>query len=258
MEEYVKDPRIACKYGVKCYQRNPLHHQKYKHPPKIENDSKPKITRKDKAVDQTERANEDSEEYNIYSVDTDTECNKDSDNTDSETTQDNNESEAKRPRLDTISEKKRCSCGGVQIPRTVRELEVDEARDIIKSKFLIQMPDDFYEFWKFCKQLRHFDPVNAFKQHGLTLVGPYDVLAGKYSEYDSDETYWLHWRYYYDPPEFITVLKGDDNSGYHIGYFRDVPGEHPVFLASNCANKDGRFTIMGDNIFAAVKYVYFF
>lgn len=34
MEKYVKDSRIACKYGRKCYQKNPDHHKKYKHPPK--------------------------------------------------------------------------------------------------------------------------------------------------------------------------------------------------------------------------------
>lgn len=28
------DSRIPCRYGQKCYQKNPLHHQKYKHPPK--------------------------------------------------------------------------------------------------------------------------------------------------------------------------------------------------------------------------------
>lgn len=32
--DYVKDKRIACKFGVKCFQKNPLHHKKYKHPPK--------------------------------------------------------------------------------------------------------------------------------------------------------------------------------------------------------------------------------
>jgi hypothetical protein len=26
--------RLPCKYGQKCYQKNPLHHQKYKHPQK--------------------------------------------------------------------------------------------------------------------------------------------------------------------------------------------------------------------------------
>lgn len=33
-DQYVRDPRTPCKFGVECYQRNPLHHQKYKHPPK--------------------------------------------------------------------------------------------------------------------------------------------------------------------------------------------------------------------------------
>lgn len=30
----MKDARIPCKYGKKCYQQNTAHHQKYKHPPK--------------------------------------------------------------------------------------------------------------------------------------------------------------------------------------------------------------------------------
>lgn len=32
--KYLSDPRIPCQYGTKCYQKNPLHHKKYKHPPK--------------------------------------------------------------------------------------------------------------------------------------------------------------------------------------------------------------------------------
>lgn len=30
---YKNDSRIPCRYGAKCYQKNPLHHNKYKHPP---------------------------------------------------------------------------------------------------------------------------------------------------------------------------------------------------------------------------------
>lgn len=30
---YQKDSRIPCRYGAKCYQKNPAHHDKYKHPP---------------------------------------------------------------------------------------------------------------------------------------------------------------------------------------------------------------------------------
>lgn len=32
-QAFVNDPRIACKYGAKCYQKNAIHQQKYKHPP---------------------------------------------------------------------------------------------------------------------------------------------------------------------------------------------------------------------------------
>lgn len=56
---------------------------------------------------------------------------------------------------------------------------------------------------------------------GLRLVGPYDILAGKFDKADPDSVnYLLHWRYFYDPPEFLTVVGGDEKSGFHIGYFR--------------------------------------
>lgn len=56
---------------------------------------------------------------------------------------------------------------------------------------------------------------------GLRLVGPYDIMAGKFDNMDSDSVnYHLHWRYFYDPPEFLTVLNGDETLGFHIGYFR--------------------------------------
>ncbi|KAJ8951757.1 hypothetical protein NQ318_012608 [Aromia moschata] len=36
-ERYNEDPRAVCKYGTKCYQKNPAHQEKYKHPPKRKN-----------------------------------------------------------------------------------------------------------------------------------------------------------------------------------------------------------------------------
>jgi hypothetical protein len=57
----------------------------------------------------------------------------------------------------------------------------------------------------------------------LELVGPFDVLSEKFKNID-DKTitsYHLHWRYYYDPPEFQTVIRACNNDqDYHIGYFR--------------------------------------
>lgn len=45
-ESFENDPRTACKYGEKCYQRNPQHHKRFKHPtskrkvPKAEEEEK--------------------------------------------------------------------------------------------------------------------------------------------------------------------------------------------------------------------------
>lgn len=136
-----------------------------------------------------------------------------------------------------------------------RALESFDKKEFIKEKFLVEMPEDFFTFWEFCKTLNPKDPQNAFADVDLLLVGPFDVLAEKFNgvEEKNPEEYLIHWRYYYDPPEFQTVLKGDDKRGYHIGYFRDSPDEKPAFLASNNADVDGVINVMGDNIFAAVK-----
>lgn len=46
--------------------------------------------------------------------------------------------------------------------------------------------------------------LDALLSVGLKLVGPYDVLAGHMNNFDANdiEKTVLHWRYYYDPPEF--------------------------------------------------------
>lgn len=131
---------------------------------------------------------------------------------------------------------------------------IDDKKHFIKEKFLVEMPEDFYLFYKFCKTLNSNEPLKAFADVDLLLVGAFDVLAGRFKNANdkNPEEYLIHWRYYYDPPEFQTVLKGDDKRGYHIGYFRDSPEEKPVFLANNCAEIDGIINAMGDNIFAAV------
>jgi len=60
---------------------------------------------------------------------------------------------------------------------------------------------------------------------GLQLVGPYDVLAGKTKKRvahaaSGRPNYLRHWRYYFDPPEFQTIVRGDDKKQFHIGYYR--------------------------------------
>ena len=60
---------------------------------------------------------------------------------------------------------------------------------------------------------------------GLILVGPYDILSGRHKGVTKNKrgkrpNFLLHYRFYYDPPEFTTVIMGDRSKQYHLGYFR--------------------------------------
>lgn len=132
----------------------------------------------------------------------------------------------------------------------------DSPEDIrlnIEQKFLLEMPDDFFDLWDCCSQLNKEKPEEALSKAGLTLVGPYDVLTGKLKALKTRRvsSYVCHWRYYYDPPEFMTVIAGDEKE-YHIGYFRDDPFLLPCFVASMTSVRPGIVIPIGENIFAGV------
>ena len=71
------------------------------------------------------------------------------------------------------------------------EKEIEEEGDILApfenwpsdvkknicEKYLVQMPLDFYAFWKFCKIVNRENPREAFLETaGIRLVGPYDLM----------------------------------------------------------------------------------
>lgn len=58
---------------------------------------------------------------------------------------------------------------------------------------------------------------------GLKLVGPFEILAGAHKiSKNPQPNLHLHWRYFYDPPEFQTILLGNEASQHHIGYYRYI------------------------------------
>lgn len=131
-----------------------------------------------------------------------------------------------------------------------------DVRESIKQKFLVEMPRDFYDFWEFCKSLNKHNPEDAlYDTLGLRLVGPFDVLARKLtnSSVKKPDDFLRHWRYYYDPPEMQTVVRGDDETMYHLGYFRDDPNEMPVFVASNAVADGCQITKVAGNLFGALR-----
>ena len=82
--------------------------------------------------------------------------------------------------------------------------------------------------------------ADAFKASlGLTLVGPYDILAGKHKK-ATNPCYLRHWRYYYDPPEFMTVIRGDDKKQFHFGYYRYSLLYFSIRLSNSWVSHDGQ------------------
>uniref|UniRef100_A0A8D1ACZ7 Histone PARylation factor 1 n=1 Tax=Sus scrofa TaxID=9823 RepID=A0A8D1ACZ7_PIG len=131
-----------------------------------------------------------------------------------------------------------------------------DLRKEVESHYRLSLPEDFYHFWKFCEELDPEKPADSLSLSlGLRLVGPYDILAGKHKmkKRSASVNCNLHWRFYYDPPEFQTIIIGDSKTQFHMGYFRDSPDELPVFVGTNEAKKNCVIVPNGDNVFAAVK-----
>lgn len=218
------DDRPACKYGAKCYRRNEEHKERFSHPPKDKDD--------------TDRAQSDSPSKHLDSKTTPpakrrkTVSSHGSDDSDAEADEQSEiestsngsakaddepviqEEEQSSPlRSDKVSSPVRCSefikenfDKGPHAQRAEHQKLLESPALFIRSKFLVEMPADFYEFWSFCEANAKGDakPENLFSQFGLSLVGPFDVLAKKFDKVEPFEPgeYLRHWRFYYDPPEF--------------------------------------------------------
>ncbi|XP_034240414.1 histone PARylation factor 1 [Thrips palmi] len=257
IEEYQKDPRIACKYGAKCYQKNSVHINKYKHPPHV------------KDTKATKRRG--AKRPNKVALPPQSDSDGPDDGHVSDAASGTGSPKRKAPKLKAASDNEEDQSGAGPSQDAASTVTVDvhsfdsepelppspsDIKQSIKQKFLVEMPEDFYLFWDFCESVNGSNPALAFKDLGLRLVGPFDVLSSHFkldSSQRKQSLFLLHWRYYYDPPGFQTVLKGDDTKQFHIGYFRDDPKSMPAFLASNCAAKDGVFTQVAENIFGAVN-----
>lgn len=230
------DSRPACKYGEKCYQKNPQHHRKFKHP-------SPK--KKKREIPEEEEANEGVKRSKL-----DDEAHQDEEPVISEEV-------AKGPVDSSASqsdgEQEYTGEFVAKFNDTLIQGSPPDIRLNIEQKFLLEMPDDFFDFWECCSNINKEKPEEALLKAGLTLVGPYDVMTGKLKKIKERRVshYVCHWRYYYDPPEFMTVIAGDKDE-FHIGYYRDEPFVLPEFVASMSSDNQGLIKPLGENIFAGV------
>jgi hypothetical protein len=123
----------------------------------------------------------------------------------------------------------------------------------VRQLYGFAFPEDLFSFWEFANRVRPLEPLQAFVDvNGLHLVGPFDVLAGRFDHINPRYPLSLHWRYHDDPPEFFTVLAGGED-GFHRGYYLDDPA-HPRSCVSSYFAKS-RFELVseGDSLFDVVR-----
>ncbi|KAH8344093.1 hypothetical protein KR084_004274 [Drosophila pseudotakahashii] len=256
-------PKEDCKYWDKCYQRNPAHLSKYNHPEKpVEKEAD---DAEDRKVAPKRGATSKAEDSN-----------KDKPNTSSSSADMPNEEEAKGSYESETAELHKEAMGNISgknymeiLEKRIRlsvQKEYDnlcESNEFIRHKFLVEMPPDFYEFWKFVCSLKSdpAKPKDAGLEHldkvfQLQLVGPFEFLAGRFhgAKLGEPGDYLRHWRFYYDPPEFQTIFVRR-GTGIHYGYWRDVPQDKENLLIARTDSAKGcEFQFVAGNVFDAFLY----
>jgi hypothetical protein len=129
---------------------------------------------------------------------------------------------------------------------------LEQRRARLRAEYGFDFPDDFHRFWEFANRLSPLEPLRALEPLGVALVGPFEVLAGRFDGRVPRHSLLLHWRYYDDPPEFFTVLAGGGD-GLHWGYYLDDPDRGEGCLTSYYARDAYELSVDGDTLFEAVR-----
>lgn len=84
-------------------------------------------------------------------------------------------------------------------------------------------PAELERVFSFCRSLKPLDPLRALEEPlGITLVGPFEVLDGRFDKVNPPAPILLHHRRPWELPEFFPLLAAEDGSQ-HWGYFLDDP-----------------------------------
>lgn len=245
-----KDNRKLCKYGSECYQKNPFHLAKFRHPKRSSDEALSGIGKKNKTDESPSKNTNRAESKDKTSDDSRSE---DGPSSDMHNISDSSNGEDISEEVPTVSvETSRnvdCEQGNQSL------IEIDKLsgsdKDKLRQLYIVEFPDDFFSFYDYCKTVYAKNPKTALRDIGLELVGPYDYLSGNFNSCTRSDIV-RHYRYYFDPPEFFTVLKCD-NSELHFGYYFDQPDKPPVFVCSNDPSKNCIIKVEGQTIFGAVN-----
>lgn len=187
---FMSDPRKPCRYGNQCFTKNVTHQKQFKHPPKKtkqktlnDNDVKKKSEIKNKNLITTEIMDRSGREAQTLIKEV------------PKTNLQDSETTIQKPEV--VSE---------SLDQTVDNSENCPIHDasadnhLLKELFLLDMPPDFYKFFECLRTEENIS--KTLSGVNLQLIGPFELLLGKLPKVKNKELYLVHWRFFYDPPEF--------------------------------------------------------
>jgi hypothetical protein len=117
----------------------------------------------------------------------------------------------------------------------------------LRDLYGIDFPDSFFAFADFVTSLPDDLPLETLH---IWMETPFKIALGKPVDSHTPHLIWAS-RWYDDPPEFLTILRGDMD-GLHWGYYIDDPAEQRFPVASYWSRDAFEFSIERD-VFEAVR-----
>ena len=242
-EDEEPDSRPVCKYGTGCYRKNPDHQKQFKHTRESSDVVSPPVCIKKARVEESNESGtlieSDPLPKDIPGVL----------NTNREEIGAEKQENVPSPHTQGTSINHKSS--QIKYDKVLRS---DDAQTIVRKRFFIELSKSCLQFWDFCLESNKESPCSALKDLGMQLVGPFQVLEAVSKGVPPDEITYncMQHRYYFDPPELLTVILTDPAKGSHIGFYSDNPLTEPNFMAF-CPNKNScTIKPIGDNLFQAV------
>jgi len=112
-------------------------------------------------------------------------------------------------------------------------------RELLMRLYGFDFPEDLHRFYAACRQEKPLEPLCALEDSlGLRLVGPFEVLAGRFDRVQPPAPILLHGRKRWDLPEFFPVLEEIDGTR-RVGYFLDDPNKGNPWAIAVADSEDG-------------------